>query len=77
MNLLSGSTTPLQSMPEALRLVMLATPSAHFVALAQAVLYRGAGLATVWPQLLAIAGIGGLALAVALLRFKRMLAGRS
>ncbi|SMF60071.1 ABC-2 type transport system permease protein [Tistlia consotensis] len=74
MNLLSGSTTPMESMPLPLQLVMQASPSVHFVALSQAILYRGAGVSVIWPQLLAIAGLGALCLAVALLRFKRMLA---
>lgn len=77
MNLLSGSTTPIEAMPGALQVVMQATPSLHFVALAQAVLYRGAGLDAIWPQLLAIAAIGALSLAAALLRFKRMLAAQA
>lgn len=46
-------------MPEILRHVMWwLAPTTHFVSLAQAVPYRGAGLATIWPTLLAIAAIG-------------------
>ncbi len=37
---------------------MLLAPTTHFVDLAQAVLYRSAGLAIVWPTLLAIPAIG-------------------
>ncbi len=70
MNLLSGTNTPLESMPQALRLVMQASPSTHFVSFAQAILYRGAGFTVVWPQYLAVALIGGLFLALALLRFR-------
>ncbi len=64
---------PLESMPVWLQNVMQAAPATHFVAFAQAVLYRGAGLGIVWPSLLAIAGIGVLFLGVALLRFRRSL----
>ncbi|WP_432761623.1 ABC transporter permease [Rhizobium calliandrae] len=42
MNLLSGSTTPMESMPVWLQNVMQLSPTTHFVALLQAVLYRGA-----------------------------------
>jgi ABC-2 type transport system permease protein len=73
MNLLSGGMMPLESMPVWLQNVMQAAPATHFVAFAQAVLYRGAGLGIVWPSLLAIAGIGVLFLGVALLRFRRSL----
>ena len=74
MNLLSGTTTPMEAMPEWLGVAMQAVPSTHFVALAQAILYRGAGFATVWPQMVAILGLGLVFLLVALLRFRAMLA---
>ena len=73
MNMLSGSTTPLDSMPEVLQVVMQAAPSTHFISLAQAVLYRGAGLDLVWPQLAAILGIGVVLFGIALARFRRSL----
>jgi ABC-2 type transport system permease protein len=72
MNMLSGSNTPLESMPPFLRTVMQASPSTHFVSFAQAILYRGAGFDVVWPQFLAVALIGGLFLGFALLRFRRV-----
>jgi ABC-2 type transport system permease protein len=74
LNMLSGSNTPLESMPEFLRVVMQASPSTHFVSFAQAILYRGAGLDVVWPKFLAVALIGSLFLSLALLRFRRVTA---
>jgi ABC-2 type transport system permease protein len=74
MNILSGSNTPLESMPRLLQIVMQASPSTHFVSFAQAILYRGAGLDVVWPEFLAVALGGGLFLALALLRFRRSVA---
>lgn len=71
MNLLSGSRTPLESMPEWLQNVMQASPSTHFVSFAQAVLYRGAGFEIVWQKLLAMALIGAAFFGVALLRFRQ------
>jgi ABC-2 type transport system permease protein len=72
MNMLSGSNTPLESMPPWLAAIMQASPSTHFVSLAQAILYRGAGFAVVWPQFVIVALIGGLFLGLALLRFRRV-----
>jgi ABC-2 type transport system permease protein len=72
MNMLSGSNTPLESMPPWLATIMQASPSTHFVSLAQAILYRGAGFAVVWPQFVVVAFIGGLFLGLALLRFRRV-----
>jgi ABC-2 type transport system permease protein len=71
--MLSGGSTPRESMPEAVQYIMLAAPNTHFVMLAQAILYRGAGLATVWPQFLAIAVIGSTLFGLALTRFRRTL----
>ncbi len=74
MYLLSGSGTPSESMPMWLQNVMLLSPSTHYVRLAQGILYRAAGVDIVWPQMLAVAGIGAAFLAMALLRFRAMLA---
>jgi ABC-2 type transport system permease protein len=74
MNMLSGSNTPLESMPPWLVTVMQASPSTHFVSFAQAILYRGAGLSVVWLQFLAVAAIGGLFFGLALLRFRKIAA---
>lgn len=73
MNLLSGSTTPMESMPVWLQNVMQLSPSTHFVALSQAILYRGAGLSIIWPQLIALVLIGGAFLALAGMRFRKAL----
>lgn len=71
MNILSGSNTPLESMPPWLAILMQGSPSTHFVSFAQAILYRGAGFDVVWLQFLTVAGIGGLFLVAALFRFRR------
>ncbi|WP_374544888.1 ABC transporter permease [Rhodoblastus sp.] len=70
LNLLSGGNTPLESMPPFLRTVMQFSPSTHFVAIAQSILYRGAGFDIVWPRFVAVAGIGAIFLALALWRFR-------
>jgi ABC-2 type transport system permease protein len=72
MMILSGSTTPLESMPPTLQAVMLASPSTHFVNFAQAILYRGAGIAVVWKEYALVAGAGAVFLTLALLRFRRV-----
>ena len=74
MNLLSGSNTPVDSMPWLLRNFMRLSPSTHFVSFAQSILYRGAGLDVVWPEFLAIGAIGSVFLYLALLRFRQAMA---
>ena len=70
LEMLSGGTTPRESMPAIVQFVMLAAPTTHFVMLAQAILYRGAGLAVVWPQFIALAVIGSALFGYALARFR-------
>jgi ABC-2 type transport system permease protein len=74
LQMLSGGSSPRESMPFAVQTVMLAAPTTHFVSLAQAVLFRGAGVAVVWPQLFAIVGIGAAFFTLALARFRRSIA---
>jgi len=77
LQLLSGNATPRESMPEFLQIVMLAAPTTHFVAASQAILFRGAGVGVVWPQLLALIAIGGVLFFVALGRFRRTISQMS
>ncbi|MGC5699331.1 ABC transporter permease [Pseudomonas sp. NFXW11] len=74
MLLLSGGSTPLDSMPQWLQWVMQGSPSTHFVSLSAAILFRDAGINVVWPDLLALAAIGLLFFAIALGRFRKSLA---
>lgn len=46
-------------MPQMVQDIMLTMPTTHFVSLAQAILYRGAGFEIVWPQFLTLIAIGG------------------
>jgi ABC-2 type transport system permease protein len=73
LQLLSGGMTPRESMPQLVQQVMLAAPTTHFVTAGQAILYRGAGLDVVWPQMLAIAAIGATLFTTALARFRKTL----
>jgi len=71
LQMLSGGITPRESMPELVQNLMLAAPTTHFVSLAQAILYRGAGFSIVWPEFLALIGIGGVFFVLALGRFRK------
>ena len=70
LQLLSGGSTPRESMPELVQDIMLAAPTTHFVMLAQAILYRGGGLDVAWPQFLTLAAIGAALFTYALARFR-------
>ncbi len=73
LQMLSGGITPRESMPQLVQDIMLAAPTTHFVSMAQAILYRGAGLEVVWPQILALAAIGTVFFSAALILFRRHL----
>lgn len=73
LQVLSGGMTPRESMPEILQTVMLVSPDTHYIALAQGVLFRGAGLDMVWPHLLALLLIGTALFAFALTQFRAFL----
>ncbi|CAM2139745.1 MULTISPECIES: ABC transporter permease [Paraburkholderia] len=72
--LLSGAATPVQSMPVAMQPFVKLLPTTQFVSLTQAILFRGAGLDIVWPQLAGVSAAGALFLLLALARFRSMLA---
>ena len=71
LQMLSGGTTPRESMPEIVQNIMLVAPTTHFVELSQAILYRGAGLETVWQPFLALALIGAVLFFLSLARFRK------
>jgi ABC-2 type transport system permease protein len=74
--LLSGSSTPMESMPVWLQYVIqVISPTPHFVAFAQAVLFRGADLSMAWQSLAAMLVIGSVYFAFALIRFRRVIFG--
>lgn len=71
LQMLSGGSTPRESMPELVQNIMLVAPTTHFVSQAQAILYRGAGLDVVWPQFLWLVIIGSVLFAFSLSRFRK------
>ena len=77
LQMLSGGQTPRESMPQFVQDVMLAAPTTHFVTLAQAILYRGAGIDVAWPQFLALAVIGAALFSLSLARFRKTISQMS
>lgn len=71
LQMLSGGSTPRESMPRLVRDLMLAAPTTHFTELSQAILYRGAGLDVVWKPFVALVAIGAVFFSVSLARFRR------
>jgi len=76
MNLLSGSNTPVESMPPWMQTAVQVFPSTHFVSFAQAILFRGAGLAVVSKDFIIVLAIGLFFFIASFLRFRKFLAAQ-
>ncbi|WFS62332.1 ABC transporter permease [Pseudodesulfovibrio thermohalotolerans] len=73
LEILSGGATPRESMPETIQWIMSLAPTTHYVSLAQAILFRGAGFSIIWPSFLAMAAIGAFFFWFAHRRLRRMI----
>ena len=71
MQMLSGGSTPRESMPVPVQVVMLIAPTTHFVQIGQGILYRGAGFSIVWPYFLALFAIGTLLFIISHIQFRK------
>ncbi len=74
MQMLSGGSTPQESMPPLMQNLMTVVPITYFVRLAQAILYRGAGFMIIWKDLLIMGFIGIVFFLAAQFRFRKSVA---
>lgn len=72
--MLSGGLTPIESQPEIIQPVTWFLPSRHYMSFAQAVVFRGADIMIIWPQLLTIIALGGIFFSASLALFRRSIA---
>ncbi|MBU2965982.1 ABC transporter permease [Amphritea sp. 2_MG-2023] len=72
--MLSGGLTPIESQPEVIQPLTWFLPSRHYMSFAQAVVFRGADLSIVWPELLNILGLGLVFFSASLGLFRRSIA---
>ena len=71
---LSGTMTPIESMPAALRAVSRLSPMRYYAESLPAIVLKGAGLDLLWPQLLWLLALGAALFALAAVVFRRRLA---
>ncbi|HLB15960.1 MAG TPA: ABC transporter permease [Burkholderiales bacterium] len=69
---LSGTTVPVESMPRAMQILSLASPTRYYMEIALGTLLKGVGWTVLWPQLVALAAIS---LAVAAAGWARLARG--
>ncbi len=70
---LSGLMFPIENMPPAIRAVTYAVPLRYYAIILRAVMLKGAGLAVLWPQALALLAFGLGVLGIASARFRKRL----
>lgn len=68
---LSGTVVPIESMPRPLQIASLASPLRHYLEATLAIFLKGASLAELWPQALALLAIGGVLFVSAAVVFRR------
>lgn len=71
MMMLSGGMSPLESQPEWLQRITWFLPSRQYMSFAQAIAFRGVGFENVWPEFLAMCGLGLAAFFGSLALFRR------
>lgn len=69
--MLSGGMSPIESQPDYIQPLTWFLPSRHYMEFSQAVVFRGAGIDTVWSVLATMAGLGAVFLTISLLLFRR------
>jgi len=73
MILLSGLIFPIENMPPVMQVITYAIPLRYYAEIIRGVFLRGSGLAVLWPQAVALLGMGLAILTVAALRFRKRL----
>ena len=72
--LLSGFMFPIANMPEVIRWLTIVNPLRYFLVVIRGIFLKGLGADILWPQLLALAVMGCVTLALAVSRFRKTLA---
>ncbi len=71
--ILSGFVFPLENLPAWIRYLTYANPLRYFLVIIRGVFLKGNGLDILWPQMLALAILGGLMILMSSLRFQKRL----
>jgi ABC-2 type transport system permease protein len=71
--ILSGFAFPLENMPQWLQYITYANPLRYFLVVIRGVFLKGIGLDILWPQMVALAVLGGLMILFSSLRFQKRL----
>ncbi len=70
---LSGTMTPIESMPPLLQMLSRLSPVRYYMEATLGVFLKGTGLETLWPQFVWMLGLGAVLVAVSVTFFRRRL----
>ena len=70
---LSGFTFPIENMPQWVQYITYIIPLRYFLEIVRGIFLKGNGFANLWPQMLAMFGIGVVLLVLSTLRFHKKL----
>ena len=71
--MLSGFSFPIRNMPEVVQWITYVNPMRYFMEVVRGIFLKGVGLEVLWPQILALAVLGGSILTASALRFHKRL----
>ncbi|RBP05136.1 ABC-2 type transport system permease protein [Roseiarcus fermentans] len=71
--ILSGFSFPIASMPDFMQWISTINPMTYYLVVIRGTFLKGVGLEVLWPQMLALAGLGIVLLASSVLRFRKSL----
>jgi ABC-2 type transport system permease protein len=71
--ILSGFMFPIENMPLVVQWITRLIPLRYFVEIVRGIFLRGAGIAELWPQVVALVVLGGVIFALSALRFQKKL----
>jgi ABC-2 type transport system permease protein len=71
--ILSGFAFPLENMPQWLQYITYINPLRYFIIVIRGVFLKGIGLEILWPEIVALAILGGIAIFFSSLRFQKRL----
>ena len=71
--ILSGFMFPIENMPRPVQALTYIIPLRYFVEIVRGIFLRGAGIGVLWPQVLALAALGGAIFTLSAMRFQKRL----
>lgn len=70
---ISGTISPVESMPKSIQLVSYLSPLRYYLEIGLGIFLKGVGMKELWPQTLAMGGLGMVIFSLGIWRFRRML----